>query len=263
VAPATPASLLPRCFDAQWDDATRGWHLLLEDLTDTHALPSVWPLPPRRADCERIIATLARFHAAWWDDARLGAGIGIRPDAAARQQYAERFAAALAHFFDRLDDNLSVERRALYERFVAALPRLFEGYVNRRHVTVRHGDSHVWNCLLPNDGGSDVRLFDWDSWRIAPAASDLAYMMAMHWYPDRRRRLEPLLLDRYHAVLLEQGVQGYDRAALAEDYRRSTLWLLMLPVWQAADNIPPVVWWNNLERILLAVDDLDAPALLG
>jgi hypothetical protein len=30
----------------------------------------------------------------------------------------------------------------------------------------------------------------------------------------------------------------------------------MRPVNQEAIDIPPVIWWNNLERILLAVDDL-------
>jgi hypothetical protein len=34
----------------------------------------------------------------------------------------------------------------------------------------------VWNCFLPRDGGSDVRLFDWDSWRLGVATEDLAYM---------------------------------------------------------------------------------------
>jgi hypothetical protein len=110
---------------------------------------------------------------------------------------------------------------------------------------------------LPRDGGrDDVRLFDWDSWRIDTATDDLAYMMAMHWYPDRRQRLERSLLDRYHAALVANGVCGYDRSALDEDYRLSALWLLMRPVWQEANNIPPVIWWNNLERILLAIDDL-------
>jgi hypothetical protein len=28
------------------------------------------------------------------------------------------------------------------------------------------------------------------------------------------------------------------------------------PVWQAANNIPPMVWWNNLERVLRAIDAL-------
>jgi hypothetical protein len=36
-----------------------------------------------------------------------------------------------------------------------------------------------------------------------------------------------------------------------------------MPVWQAALNIPPVIWWGHLERIFLAVDDLDCRALLG
>ena len=73
-------------------------------------------------------------------------------------------------------------------------------------MTIVHGDAHVWNCFLPRDGAGDVRLFDWDGWRIGIASSDLAYMMALHWYPNRRRRLERPLLDRYHATLVAYGV---------------------------------------------------------
>jgi hypothetical protein len=37
----------------------------------------------------------------------------------------------------------------------------------------------------------------------------------------------------------------------------------MRPVGQEANNIPPRVWWNNLERALLAVDDLGCRELLA
>ncbi len=87
-------------------------------------------------------------------------------------------------------------------------------------------------------------------------------MIAMHWYPDRLQRLEASLLDLYHAVACEHGVLGYGRDDLDRDYRSSVLWRLMTPIWQATNNIPPVIWWNNLERILLAVDDLDCRELL-
>jgi hypothetical protein len=87
-------------------------------------------------------------------------------------------------------------------------------------------------------------------------------MMATHWYPDRRQQMERALLDRYHASLLAAGVHDYDRAALTQDYRLAVLWQLTTPVWQAASDIPPVIWWNNLERVLLAVDDLDCRELL-
>jgi hypothetical protein len=59
------------------------------------------------------------------------------------------------------------------------------------------------------------------------------------------------------------GVQSYDRHALDADYRLSVLWQITTPVWQAVNNIPPVIWWNNLERIMLAVDDLDCRSLLS
>ena len=62
--------------------------------------------------------------------------------------------------------------------------------------------------------------------------------------------------------LLAHGVAGYDRPALQDDYRLSVLWQIMTPVWQHAIGIPPVIWWNNLERIHLAVDDLDCRGLL-
>ena len=36
IATAMSARLVPRCFDAVWREDTNDWHLLLEDLTDTH-----------------------------------------------------------------------------------------------------------------------------------------------------------------------------------------------------------------------------------
>ncbi len=157
---------------------------------------------------------------------------------------------------------LSPERRALYQRLLAAAPRLFSDAGAVPNVTIVQGDSHVWNCFLPRDRGDDVKLFDWDGWRVGTGATDLAQMMTLHWYPDRRRRLERSLLDRYHAVLLAHGVAGYSREALAADYRQSTLRLLMWPIWQAVNDVPAVIWWNNLERLLLAVKDLGCAALL-
>jgi hypothetical protein len=255
--------ITPRCFGANYDATTHQWHLLLEDLTDTHMIATVWPLPPTTGQCERIVDAWARFHAAWWDDPRLGISIGTRRDEAGTDRILRDLAAHYARFADHLGDRLSAERRELYERFLAATPRLLGRPQRQSSVTLNHGDAHVWNVFLPRDGGDDLRLFDWDSWRIAAAAHDLAYMMALHWSAERRHRLERPLLDRYHAALLAHGVHGYDRAMLDEDYRRAMLWQMSTPIWQAAFDIPPRVWWPHLERILLAVDDLGCRDLLA
>jgi hypothetical protein len=71
------------------------------------------------------------------------------------------------------------------------------------------------------------------------------------------------MLDRYRAALVSHGIDGYDRTALDDDYRMSVLWQITTPVRQAAYDIPPVIWWNNLERVSMAVDDLGGRDLLA
>jgi hypothetical protein len=123
------------------------------------------------------------------------------------------------------------------------------------------GGTHVWNCFLPRDGGSDVRLFDWDTWRLGVAAEDLACMMAVHWYPDRRRPMERPLLDPLSRRASSAWGQRLRPARFgrrlpfvrAGAYRDAGL---------SSANIPTVIWWNNFERIHMAVEDLGCRELL-
>jgi thiamine kinase-like enzyme len=262
VAAATPSGLLARCFEAQWDAETSHWRLILEDLGESHKIVTAWPLPPTFSECATILGAWARFHAHWWEDPRLGSSIGSWGDADEVEQYLHRLADKIAAFRERLGDRLPRERADLYALLIDRAPRLVKRTDGRRAVTIVHGDAHVWNCFLPRDGGSDVRLFDWDTWRLGVAAEDLAYMMAVHWYPDRRRLMERPLLDLYHAALQAHGVSGYDRRALDDDYRLSALWCITTPVWQAGADIPTAIWWNNFERIHMAVEDLGCRDLL-
>src|SRR6266571_867984 len=223
VAAAMSAHLVPRCFDAVWDADTNAWHLLLEDLTHSHFSLSNWPLPPTLDQSKRIIAARARFHAQWWDDPRLGESIGAWLDPDDRQLQA--FAEEVARFADRVGDRLSTDRRDLYQRLIDSGRRLNVRYHSHRNMTTVQGDAHVWNVFLPHDASSnDLRLFDWDSWRVDVGTDDLAYMMALHWFPNHRRRHERQLLDHYHTELLAHGVSSYHRRALDDDYRLSVLW---------------------------------------
>jgi Ecdysteroid kinase-like family len=260
IASALPEGLVPRCFEAVEATDERTWHLVLEDLTDSHLVATEWPLPPTMAHCEQMVWTLARIHAACWDDPRLGLTLGRWTDDAF---WLGEFAATLKRFTERYPEILPPEQLKLYARLLERAPQLLARYGSRRNLTIIHGDAHAWNFFLPRPGRTETaRLLDWEGWSISTATDDLAYMMAMLWYPDRRRRLEHPLLDLYHATLVAQGVRDYDRQALAEDYRLSALWLMTRPVWQAMAGIAARVWWNNLERIFLAVDDLGCTELL-
>jgi len=257
VGPATPAGPLLRCFDAGQSPQTKAWHLLLEDVTDSHRIATEWPLPPTEPQCRAIVGVLARFHAAWWDATQ------AEPDMAMVRDLYQRLPGFWANLSDRLGDRLSADRRRIYERFFAAPPH-FARMATRKNLSIVHGDAHVWNVFLPNDDSAGgERLFDWSAWRPDLPATDLACMMAMHWYPERRRRFERPLLDHYHASLLASGVKGYDRAALDHDYRLAVLTQLMTPIIWANVGIPPAVWWSHLERIMLAIDDLGCRELLS
>jgi hypothetical protein len=263
IAPASPDRLAPGCFGSRHDADTGAWHLLLEDLTDSHAVASEWPFPPSQAKCERILVGYAQLHATWWNDPRLGVSVGTWRDAETSRQSMLRFQKSYEAFVDRVGDALLPAQRALYEQFFGALPRLSDRYRTHRDMTITHGDSHVWNCFLPRDGGDDVRLFDWDGWKPHVAALDLAYMMALHWYPDRRRAMEASLLDHYHRAFVARGVSGYDRQMLADDYRWGALMMLVVPPMLAAIKLPPTLWMNHLARITMAIEDLGCRELLG
>jgi len=263
VAPKMPPGLVPRCFDGRFDEQDSNWHLLLEDLTDSHDVATQWPLPPSREQIFAIVATLARWHAAWWDHPALGDTVGAWASPEESAQRMEIFAGHYDRFADLLGDRLSEERRILYRRLIDQSARLSERYFSRRHLSITHGDAHSWNFLLPRTGVVDtVRIFDFDQWRINVPASDLAYMMAIQWYPERRQALERQLLNHYHETLIANGVAGYTRGALDQDYRRSVLWHITKPVWQWSINISPLIWWNNLERVMMAVEDLGCEELL-
>jgi hypothetical protein len=125
VAGLCPGRLAPHCFQIVEATDTAAWRLLLEDLTDSHFIATEWPLPPTLEECESIVRQLARFHAAWWDNPRLGVSVGSWRDRAALDQELRSFAEMFARFTDRFGEIIPSERRGLYERLLDRAPRLF------------------------------------------------------------------------------------------------------------------------------------------
>src|SRR2546421_5766455 len=212
VAPLMHDPPIPRCYDAAFSAEGRAAHLLLEDLSETHFQPPS-PLPPSELHCEQSVDCLARVHAHWWEHPRLGAGVGELLSESAVESVARNAAEKFERFADFLGDRLSSDRRALYERVIACFPAPWERLSRRKGLTLTHGDAHTWNFLYPREGhaGRTV-LIDWQLWHPHTGPRDLAFMMTLYWYPERRTRLEEKLLRRYHEGLLAGGVKGYDWA---------------------------------------------------
>jgi len=256
-----------RCYDAVYGPETGQWHVLLEDVSDTH-FQTEPPVPPSLPHCERVIECLAKFHAFWWEHPRLGQEIGKMLTEGSLQEILRDLEKQCVAFVDFLGDRLSLERRHVYEKVLAALPRLWGRYWRERFATGKgltliHGDAHLWSFMYPqNPTTHTIRIIDWQSWRIDSGTDDLAYMIALHWYPERRHALERDLIRRYHAELLRQGVKNYDGEECWYNYRLSAIGNLFIPVWQWSAKLWAGVWWSHVERAMLAFHDLQCAELL-
>jgi thiamine kinase-like enzyme len=252
------------CYDAIYSEKNGRAHLLMEDLSETHVSHPPSMLPPPQAHAEQIVDALARIHAYWWDHPRLGRGVGVVPTATSLGTEMAENERRWRAFADLLGDRLSIERRGVYERVLASflpvqLRRLAEG----KDLTLIHDDPHSGNFLYPRDPGKHtLRIIDWKSWRIAAGASDMAHMMAVFWFPERRAWPEQDLLRRYHRRLLEGGVQAYSWESCWYDYRFAVIGYLFYPIWQWSTDHPDFIWWHHLERLMLAFQDLGCEELL-
>lgn len=93
---------------------------------------------------------------------------------------------------------------------------------------------------------------------------DLAYAMVLDWPTDLRRQWEMPVLARYHARLVEHGVQGYTWQRLVEDYRLCLPMGVYVAVEYCRGGINErwiSAWLTMLQRSLTACDDLDCRAL--
>lgn len=253
---------LPRCYHAAYDLETDQTCLLLEDLSETH-FQTEWPLPPSAHLCAQIVQELAKMHAQWWDDPRLEGE--FRAAIPKGRAWRERRALArqkLPEFIGFLGDRLCAARRKVYEQLLETPGELWEKDTEARGRTLLHGDLHVWNVFYPLEAGGSLYFFDWNMWDSGSPTDDLAYLLAVHWYPERRQRLELELLKAYHSQLVASGVSDYPWEALQLDYRLSVIRSLFLPVWQWVRGIEAGVWWSHLERVFLAFEDLKCSEII-
>lgn len=260
IASAMSNAPVAQCYDAALEAQSGRFHLLLENLSTTHSHTS-HPLPPPISECRQILATLARFHATWWNDPRVGTAIGgpfLKESRSKRTPILQR---RTEEFLDFLGDRISDSHRNVLREACASYPNLLKRQ-NSGCLTIVHGDAHYENFLIAS-GDMDCRIIDWESWQIAPATDDLAYMMAVLWFAERRQRMEQDLLRHYHLTLTASGVHDYSWDTLWNDYRLSVIKHLCTPVIQWSEGLKRVSWWNNLERRLAAYEDLDCAEIMA
>ncbi len=262
VAPAMPEPPSVRCYEAVRSPETGQYHLLLEDVSQTHHVkPASEPLS--QWHCDLIADCVARLHAFWWEDPRLESEFGKAPSRASEREYVGSIEKTLLGFFDALGDELTLEQRGFFERSVSSLVRLWEPLLAGRGLTLVHGDAHLWNILFPLDPNRHgAILTDWQFWGASRRTNDLAFMIGLNWSTEMREAWERHLLRRYHRSLSQRGVRDCDWDTLLHDYRLSLIDHLFTPMWQWSVGLGRNTWYHDMRRALSAFHDWRCEELL-
>ena len=92
---------------------------------------------------------------------RVGIEVGRIFDAAWLESFLSDLEISVGRFLSFLGDDLSIRRRAIYKKMLAASPVFLGRLTERSGLTVTHGDTHWWNFLFPKiwpPTAQDLRL---------------------------------------------------------------------------------------------------------
>jgi hypothetical protein len=258
---------LVRCYDAAFSAEQQRYHLLLDDLSETHVEAA--EKSPTLDYGLALAEGLAAMHARWWGAQRLAeAGAPIHG-----AEYIRRFVDiaepgaehVLKQFSAELKPHWPSTMRGLFAQHpqvIIARTRDDNGF------TLIHGDVGQKNILVPRNGDRPIFIidrqpFDWSltTWL---GVYDLAYAIVLDWEVETRRRLEMTLLRHYHDQLTKRGVNGYSWDRLFDDYRLAVAMGVYIATEYCRGGVDKRwirVWLTMLQRSLTACDDLHCSEL--
>lgn len=256
-----PDAPLLRCYDAAYDPGLGRFHLLLQDVSETHVPAGRKPVT--LAYGLALTESLAALHSPWWDERRLReAGAPLHDPA-----HIERFVAiarpGVEHILDCCAAELLPHWPALIYDIFARHPRmLLDRNQDATGYTLIHGDAGDSNILVPAAGDRPLYLIDRGpfEWSLTtwPGVYDLAYAMVLDWPVEQRRELEPAILRAYHEALSARGVRDYAWERLLDDYRLMTPMAVYIAVeWcRGHANLQyKRIWMSYLQNALTACED--------
>jgi len=225
IAPRIEMSV-PHCYFAAMEHRSGWFTLVMEDLT-RHAVPGP-KAPGSPVDkAAMALAELARLQAPLWEDRALREMSWLDPSRG--EPFFETAAASTRPFLERFGAHLDDSQIALFERVV---PRAVEwARAWRGPLTVSHGDFRLDNMMFAAEGEvTHVFVVDWQTVKLGPPLLDAAYFLGGGLSAQERVTHERDLLTEYAGALHAAGVDGYGFDQCWEDYRRYSIYGLVMSV---------------------------------
>ncbi|MFN6477041.1 phosphotransferase [Nostoc sp. DedQUE07] len=253
---------IPACYQAQYDEKTRQYHILMEDLSVSHR--SNRKVQPTLAYGCAVAQSLALLHAHFWGTEKLQSLNASIPHKTEIERYVAQAQLGLVPMLEELKAEIdSSWKSVLIDVFQYHPAKMSDRTVDSSGFTLIHGDLNPGNILSPlNANGKtyliDRQPFDWSltTWL---GVSDLAYMIVHWWETDLRRQWEIPILNEYHTSLISNGISGYSWEQLINDYQLCVVQSIYVATqWCASAEgrrHMKWLWFQQLQKSIVAFFD--------
>ena len=229
--------------------------ILMEDLGTSHCFQSPEDDVPFES-VARIVDAVASWHARWWGKIPAGAATWL-PQYNVGTIRDLLIATYETRGAESLERNASIPPRI--RKLAQPLARRGQALLDRLcspPLTVRHGDLHLSNIIVPTNPHGKVGVVDWETACVGQGAADLVGLTIGLLTAHDRRRYEQELLAIYLARLRREGVDAYSAETLRRDYHLGILgWLMRRVVLGLLGRGVPDD--SAFQRLMTAIVDLD------
>lgn len=254
---------LLRCYDAGYSKELGKYHLLLEDVSETHT--DAGEKEPTPGYGLALAEGLAVLHSRWWGKTRLAeAGVSMH-DAQHIQRFVEIAQPGVEHILHSFSQELKPKwHQDLHEIFAKHPSAMIARTSDQNGFTLIHGDVGCGNVLVPRKGERPIYIIDRQpfNWSLTVwlGVYDIAYAIVLDWDIETRRQHEIPILKRYHEHLIKNGVLDYAWEQLFNDYKLCVVMCVYIATEYCRGGVNEKwmhVWLPMLQRALTACDDLD------
>jgi len=259
---------LVHCYDAAYSEEKRRYHLLLDDLSETHF--EAYNKTPTLEYGLALAEGFAAMHARWWGADRLAQMEASIHSAEHIRRFVDiNSEPGVGHILNQYTAELEPHWPNAIRMLCAKLLQvIIERTRDDNGFTLIHGDAGSYNILVPRNGDRPIYIldrqpFDWSltTWL---GVYDLVFATVLPWEVEVRRRLEMPILRHYHEQLIKRGVTGYPWERLLDDYRLSVAMGVYIAIEYCSEGVNER--WIRfglpmLKRALTACDDLDCSEL--
>lgn len=258
-----PHAPLLRCYHAVYSAEQQRYHLLLDDVSETHRTAK--HQTPTLEYGLALAEALAILHAGWW-----GAKVGTSMHSAAHiKNFVAIAEPGCEHILQHCSAELAPQAATLLrDLFVHHPQALIARAQDKAGFTLIHGDVGAGNILVPHSGARPLYLIDRQpfNWSLTTwlGVYDLAYAVVLDWPTEIRRQCERAMLEQYHVQLNQEGVRDYSWERVLSDYRLCVAMSVYIATEYCRGGINErwrPVWWAMLQRALTACKDWECQAL--